>query len=821
MRNVAQVTRAVITFRGPFVISVISLIVLWQTPQIQEIYVVLAEDKSWIKIALAFVSLIAAAMMIWYVCHQLALSSLPSKESSDPAPVERCLLSYFPVLLAILPLVGVACGLMQSHTLLTQTGLQPNMEALAALKESGVLSSTPPALEVAATVIQDAAVLSENLVTAAVIVSLAAGVMIIVLVLKIAVFQRNEISSSFAASTLYPGSKLFRVMVGVTLFLVLVFSIQTVPTFPAIVPYISERVFDSFVEVPRWFGALPILFLFLITVTYFTGVLTKLFDVTSIPALSLLLVAALLWSLADINDNHNIRFVATEQASHSGNGELHRQIENWYGSRRPYLVKYFKDPKIPLHIYVVAAPGGGMYAANYVGLFLARMRDRCPRFAMHLFAVSGVSGGSVGGAMYAALADAWGPPTEAQLEKCDLGPQPIGPFEKTLRTMLVADFIAPVAGAALFPDFLQRFLFFPVDAFDRARAFEASLEATWAGVVEGAKRNPLRAPYSSYWSAENGVPMLIANATDIGNGTRVIISPFEMETYRDIAGIHSLKTLGALTREGSFASNLEIPLSTAASLSARFPYVLPVGSIWLQRDWKLRIADGGYFESSGAETAKNITQYIRGVIRAFGFRAEVRLIILDDQVEVRKRHEGLAEVFSPLRTLLRTWSGRSPYSVHNSLVHACENGRCLAKIWNLAGSSEEAAARTVARISTRVRRIRLQNHLLKLPLGWQLSRKNQNMIGSFIGRAENCIAGKDKLKAIYDGLTANGEAVAGDQGSRAYEFFETLNENNCVACSMLLEMRGEIRATGTDTTGRTMIGPDFGGRERPCVAHAQ
>ncbi len=49
-----------------------------------------------------------------------------------------------------------------------------------------------------------------------------------------------------------------------------------------------------------------------------------------------------------------------------------------------------------------------------------------------------------------------------------------------VKQFLAEDFLSPLGASALFPDVLQRFIPYPaIGAFDRARAFEASLEETW------------------------------------------------------------------------------------------------------------------------------------------------------------------------------------------------------------------------------------------------------------------------------------------------------------------------------------------------------
>ncbi|NJO33554.1 MAG: hypothetical protein HC869_10790 [Rhodospirillales bacterium] len=50
----------------------------------------------------------------------------------------------------------------------------------------------------------------------------------------------------------------------------------------------------------------------------------------------------------------------------------------------------------PYPVFVIAAQGGGIYAAAAVSEFLASLEDQCPGFAKHVFAISAVSGGAVG-----------------------------------------------------------------------------------------------------------------------------------------------------------------------------------------------------------------------------------------------------------------------------------------------------------------------------------------------------------------------------------------------------------------------------------------
>ena len=54
-------------------------------------------------------------------------------------------------------------------------------------------------------------------------------------------------------------------------------------------------------------------------------------------------------------------------------------------------------------MFLVTAKGGGIRAAYWTAALLTALQDANPEFADHVFAVSGVSGGSVGAGVFAGL----------------------------------------------------------------------------------------------------------------------------------------------------------------------------------------------------------------------------------------------------------------------------------------------------------------------------------------------------------------------------------------------------------------------------------
>jgi len=171
--------------------------------------------------------------------------------------------------------------------------------------------------------------------------------------------------------------------------------------------------------------------------------------------------------------------------------------------------------------------------------------------------------------------------------------------------MLKQDFLSDTLGAMLFPDLLQRFL--PLPLFnDRAIALDQSFERAWAGAHP---EDPTRFKESFHelWrKAPYRVPLLFFNSTVVETGQRAINTPIATMTQDADPAFTDTLSVGRLI-------GTELPLSTAALLSARFTYVSPAALIDThgQHDpnW-IRLVDGGYFDNSGAVTAQEIARVL-------------------------------------------------------------------------------------------------------------------------------------------------------------------------------------------------------------------
>jgi hypothetical protein len=307
-------------------------------------------------------------------------------------------------------------------------------------------------------------------------------------------------------------------------------------------------------------------------------------------------------------------------------------------------------------LILVASTGGGIRAAYWtaVALDCAFERDLpgiedpnypCPEdkrtedFSRSdsLFALSGISGGSVGLAAYA-----------AHLSEKEAGPSDGG----WVNNRLSADALSPTGAWWLFLEFPRVFLQFDLPT-DRSEILETTWEQQWP-------QDSFARGLFELWREEAHVPLLLLNATSVADGCRFNVSvldgniattlpqqpncragtPFDeaqtttttTDTNND-TDIEVLPTAGeqellsdkstlAATRDLSdflCRDHADVPLSAAAFLSSRFPFVNPSGRIEgrCKRDPRRPLAyvvDGGYLDTSAGSTAAELSDELEPLI---------------------------------------------------------------------------------------------------------------------------------------------------------------------------------------------------------------
>ena len=345
-------------------------------------------------------------------------------------------------------------------------------------------------------------------------------------------------------------------------------------------------------------------------------------------------------------------------------------------------------------LVLVASTGGGIRSAYWTAFALdcafgasespvagdpclrRRAGDRYGR-SDALFAVSGISGGSLGIAEYA-----------AHLARADDEP---GTW---IRRRLDVDGLSPAAGWWLFAEISRVFLQFDVPR-DRASVLEQAWERRWPddGLEDGVLATTAR-PH---------VPLLLLNATNVDDGCRISVSALDGNIRRereapqpvgcrsnalfdeasgsvpDVGAPSGLAASSVLPATYDLVDYLcrpggDVRLSTAALLSARFPYVNPSGRIVPDRGCAgdlpptLHAVDGGYLDTSGASTLVELSAVLQPLVERWNHdHASAGACIVPFAVQIDNGFESTAaptatrpsQLLAPPATLSASRIGRA------------------------------------------------------------------------------------------------------------------------------------------------------------------
>ena len=228
-------------------------------------------------------------------------------------------------------------------------------------------------------------------------------------------------------------------------------------------------------------------------------------------AVSVLLgLFAVLLAIGDIAPTTKVRMLKSGAPTQMP--ALSTAFEAWLDSRGD--INDYKGAPYP--VYIVAAQGGGLLAAYHAAMVLSHLQDFCPRFAEHVFAVSGVSGRSLGAAVFASAVDRL--PQKKNLSNCQSG-EGAEEFQQYSDKVLKRDFLSPLVFMAVIPTIVQRALSLLPDSllgwvgtenaavYDRARGLEYGFEAATAGP------NFFQRGMRSAWQPDGRAPALLVSMT--------------------------------------------------------------------------------------------------------------------------------------------------------------------------------------------------------------------------------------------------------------------------------------------------------------------
>jgi predicted acylesterase/phospholipase RssA len=500
----------------------------------------------------------------------------------------------------------------------------------------------------------------------------------------------------------------------------------------------------SIVSLANTLGAIAVLCLFLVVLTVWLSLATHWGRVLHFPLLSCLLVVAFIFDMLGLHDNHAVRLSAN--AHKPGDYKtLEENFAEWVKSRGD--LDHFKGRPYP--IFIISAQGGGIYAAEHAALVLAGLQDRCQNFSQHVYAISGVSGGSLGAGIFSALArqDAVnGPwqPCRRQIRPTQDSPAAVKregdvSFRQNVKDILGHDFLSPLVAAALFRDLFPRFVPAAIHVFgveDRARALENEFEQSWARWAQarsrhdaGAQANPLAEPFMALWNSAPVNPMLILNTTEVETGRRRLIAPFLLSKPVP-SGEAPYLYMDTTATLADFNSEISLPLSTALTLSARFPYLTPPGRVENKRakadkqPGSLHLVDGGYFENSGMTTAYELRAVLENFSRnsaspVAGMALEFYILQIGDGAVQPETIQSVSELSPPIETLFRTRGARGEGAVLQAHFLTTQTGDRNP-------------------VDDKVRTMLLAADDYALPLGWFLSSASTAIIEKLAGFPEAC-----------------------------------------------------------------------------------
>ena len=673
--NLVKLQNGFGVFRAQIVLSILLSLALSWPAQLQEIYSAQVQDlvgtsqRTTLTLLDPFVlvlAVISLCLVLWYT----AISQLRLTESMKTVNYQgQAVLFMAPAFFSILPLLAIA----YAYNAIAATEKSRFPEHLAVEKLTATLNGFAIAYVIIA---------------------------IILLAILTWLSRKGTPSGKTKLTTYYPWPLLCAFFVGLVAIILLGFS-----------GYFQVRV-------AQFIGPTSIIIMFSMALTLISSICVYHYDRHGYPLITALAALAIILSLSDTNENHEIRVLPrkTNDTGQAAQRTVKKAFDEWFANRSN---KYNYPEGYP--VYIIAAEGGGLYAAYHAALFLSRLQDTCPNFSEHVFAISGVSGGSLGAAVFSSsVSHLYAPDKLDAPDKavtCHDQVAKSGRFQVLAAKALADDFLSPLVFKFLFPDFFQHFFPIAIPPFDRARGLERSFELAWSRATATSDlENLFATAYSKHWSPSSSAPALVLNTTRVDLGGRQLIAPF-----RPISGsLHS--------SYAELGTTMDLPLSTAIGLSARFPLVTPAGWMPLTHETdikglKVQLVDGGVFENSGLDTALDIFREIEGRRNNQTVSKPYKLRIITIRSR-QARLEGkslVAELVAPVKALYNSRIERASLSYYAALRELCLN----------------------CKFDKIDKDRRLLPHYLDLDqapiaLGWYLSSTSMSTIHQAIGGSSNC-----------------------------------------------------------------------------------
>ncbi len=325
---------------------------------------------------------------------------------------------------------------------------------------------------------------------------------------------------------------------------------------------------------------------------------------------------------------------------------------DWKEYFNQWIDQFPEEDTTTIPMYFVLADGGANRAAFWSAGIMSYVQDSLlgynEDFSKSIFCISGTSGGSIGAAVYIGLLKTT---TYANI------------YPKA-KYVLQHDFLTPALSSMLSFDYLKYAIPFNIPVYDRNVLLEQALEKVPG---EAALNIPdFSKPLSYYFQQNNAtlMPIIAFNTTRMQDGKPGVISSIKIDPVDFNQRIDVWDILPA---------NKDLRLSTAAFLSARFPYISPAGRIDGKDQSIQYFVDGGYFDNSGAgfvqELLNRVITHIHAIVeegtqtKLIGKIGRLRPVIVhlrNSRIEEEKFREPVSpfvnDFASPIKTILGAYN---------------------------------------------------------------------------------------------------------------------------------------------------------------------
>ena len=456
-------------------------------------------------------------------------------------------------------------------------------------------------------------------------------------------------------------------------------------------------------------------------------------------------------------------------------------------------------------VFIVAAEGGGIYAASAAATFLARLEDIEPGFAEHIFAISGVSGGSIGAAIFQALDHSQHPDSDLPIRALatDDSAQSVGEEKCTqqkeekvgqnltakIANIMLDDHFSPIVGS-IFPEIFNGTLKRP-DALRASFEYSTSTQDAAAGL-------DLCAHFGEHWSPASAAPALVLNSTWVEMGFRVAFAPFRLHDLDE--SLYSFLDPSMPNENCPFKNDPQscVSLMTAAGVSARFPGIMPPFSVKVGGGKRWNFVDGAYSDNSGATTALDLYKALENAVSKDDVDLRIVLITssspqpdLDDQ---SINGTVFRDTVAPIDALMK---------VREDLGNAAV-ARACSEIYRdekqPGGRDTELNGGCVAHAGKDgpLQIVEIQDQSYGLPLGWKISRTSFAVVSWMLGEPRICPGLEHE---VTNDKAQDQTPVQNDDNQNAQLTKSIVRRNSCVS-QLLVELVRKSSVPGTNGSRR-------------------